>query len=72
MAKFVLTETKKIFATTKEEAEFFIKTIEEKFGSSVYITKKSIIRKTKVTKEEEFDYYIASVELTHNVLRDLL
>lgn len=72
MAKFILTETKKVFATTKEEAEGFITSIEEELSSTDYITKKSIIRKTKVTKEEEFDYYIVLVEITHNVLRDLL
>ena len=72
MAKFILTETKKVFSTTKEEAEGFITSIEEELSSTDYITKKSIIRKTKVTKEEEFDYYIVLVEITHNVLRDLL
>lgn len=72
MAKFTLTETRKVFTTTKEEAERFIENIEEEFGSSISITKKSITQKTKRTKEEEFDYYIVLVELTHNVLRDLI
>ena len=72
MSVITLTETKKVFATTKKEAEEFITSIEEELNSSDYITKKSIIRRTKVTKEEEFDYYIVLVEITHNVLRDLL
>lgn len=72
MSVITLTETKKVFVTTKKEAEAFITSIEEELSSSDYITKKSIVRRTKVTKEEEFDYYIVLVEITHNVLRDLL
>ncbi|MDG0860358.1 hypothetical protein [Staphylococcus equorum] len=70
MANYTLTETKKIFTTTENEAERFIGEMQNSYGTA--ITKKSITKKTKRTKEEEYDYYISFVEITHNTLKDLI
>lgn len=70
MAKYTLTETKKIFTTTENEAERFIEEMQNSYGTAV--SKQSITKKTKSTKEDEFDYYVALVEITHNKLKDLV
>lgn len=70
MAQYDLKQTKGIFATTLSEAERFIELAKEKYGESV--TKSSIQQKVKRTKEEEWTYYLASVEVTHNQLRDII
>lgn len=65
-----LTKTYKYFTTTSNEAESLVKEFVEKHGSA--ITHKSVLTRTKRTKDEIFDYFIVTITVTYNTTRDLV